>query len=288
MTAFIRHTGLLAVAASLMLTGCDRLHGPGAKAPFDTAALESAIDGSFGGVGTCVIVADVPTGAEVYRYGAHSLCERPLPPCETFEVASLLTALDRGAVAPTTVLKYDGRPQRVSAWRRDFDTPAAFKEAVEWWDQRVARQVGPRALADSLKVLNYGNAKTGGPADGFWLGPSVGGQLGISTAQQAQFMARLAGGRLKVKPQSAAYVQSLMIGEARGQAVLSDKSGSCASQPDLSRHVTWWVGRLKTPQHDYAFAVSLEGSSEDALPGSELRERGGRAFAAAGMWPAAA
>jgi beta-lactamase class D len=277
---------LAAVLATAGIAGCDGF-GPGAKPAFNSDRLENAIDAGFGGVGTCIEVLDSQTGAKLYRYGSHGVCEHPLPPCATFEIPNLLIGLDAGVVTPATVFRWDRSAQPVSFWRRDFDTATAFKEGVEWWDRRLARLTGQQALRDGLRALRYGNAKTGGPPDGFWLGPASGGELAITTAQQAGFISRLAKGDLKVKPASAAYIQTLMQDETRGGVSLTDKVGSCASQPDQSRHVTWWVGRLKSAQHDYAFAATLEGSSEDTLPGAELAERGKRAFAEAGMWPAA-
>ena len=92
-------------------------------------------------------------------------------------------------------------------------------------------------------------------------------------------------GLLPVKPESLAYVQSIMVDEIRGGVAMSGKTGSCATVADGSRQVGWWVGRLKGPKQDYVFAASVETSSDNALPGREVEARVKSAFSKAGLWP---
>ena len=76
-----------------------------------------------------------------------------------------------------------------------------------------------------------------------------------------------------------------MIDETRGTTTMSGKTGTCSSQADGSRSVGWWVGRLRSPDQELAFAISMEGAS--ALPGRELQTRFKLALAKIGVWPAA-
>ena len=287
---------LLALASTLALAAC----GPGGKvdiklpvklpfgAPaFDHDQLESAIDNSFGGVGVCVVIDDTASGRQVYRYNAPSTCMLRLPPCETFEIANDLIGLDAGLATPQTRFKWDGTPQPVKAWEHDADMKTAFRQSMTWWQQRVAEMAGAPLYQRELKDLDYGNRSPAGPLSGFWLGPSAGGGLAISTNEQASFLHRLYSGSLPVKPQSLAYVEQLMLDETRGGSIMSGKAGSCPSAQDSSRQVSWWVGRLKTPKHDYVFAASTETPNDSSLPGVEIERRVKSAFADAGLWPSA-
>lgn len=287
---YLTKLSLTAGVAALALAGCDRAKAPavvaGAPAAFDKAKLEAAIDQKFGGVGTCVVIADTGSGRRLYRYGNHQVCMRQLPPCSTFKIPNSLIGLDAGVVTPTTVFKWDGKPQRVKAWEQDADMKTAFKQSIVWWYQRIARQIGKPGYEERLKAFDYGNRKPAGPVDGFWLGPSPEGEgLLISTEQQVDFLQRLYGDKLPVKPASGAFVKSIMVDETRGSSVMSGKTGTCPSDLQQSRQVGWWVGRLQSPPHDYLFAVSLEGSNDESLPGGELSERVKSAFAIAGLWP---
>jgi beta-lactamase class D len=286
---------VLCLSLCWALAACDQGGKPAVKLPFqpgaaanlDKAKLEAAIDSGFGGIGTCVVIADARSGAEVYRYNSHTACGRLLPPCSTFNIANSLIGLDAGVVTPTTVFKWDGAPQPIKSWEHDTDTPTAFKESIVWWYQREAQMAGRPLYDERLKAFDYGNKAPEGPLTSFWLGPATGGRLGVSTEGQAQFLYRLYAGKLPVKPQSLAYVEQLLVDEIRGGFTMSGESGSCASIADGSRQVGWWIGRLEGPKDDYVFAASLEGENGNALPGEEIKQRVKSAFAQAGLWPTA-
>ena len=259
---------------------------PGSHQDFDKDALESAIDAGFGGVGTCVAIDDTRSGREVYRYNSYGVCENKMPPCQTYEIAGDLMGLDAGLVTPTAKVKWDGTPQPVSSWQQDMDLKGAFQDSVGWWQARIAQGLGADGVKQQLKRLGYGNGDVGPSLSSFWMGPAQGGQLGISTRQQAEFVRRLYAGRLPVKPGSAHAVEAVMVDETRGGATISGKGGDCATLSDSSRMVSWYVGRLTSGGHDWSFAASLEGDSKNSLPGIELEHRVKTAFARAGLWPA--
>jgi beta-lactamase class D len=289
---------LLAASICLVLAACDQSGKPSVKLPIktpgaepaglDKVKLESAIDQGFGGSGTCVVIADTATGAEVYRYNSHTACGRLLPPCSTFKVPNSLIALDAGIATPTTVFKWDGSPQPVKAWEQDADMKTAFKESIVWWYQRVAQKAGVPLYQERLKAFGYGNKAPEGPLTNFWLGPAAGGRLGISTDDQAGFLHRLYTGKLPVKPESLAYVEQIMVDEIRDGYTMSGKTGTCPTNAENTRSVGWWIGRLKGPKNDWVFAASVDSETGNALPGAEVKERVKTAFTKAGLWPATA
>lgn len=280
------NVGIPLIAA--MLAGCAPSGGHGSAPVLDRDRLEAGVDRSMGGGETCVVVADAQSGRTLYQYGNAGVCMRPLPPCSTFEIPNDLIGLDLGIADSRTVLKWDGSPQPVKAWEADADMARAFKYSIVWWQQHLAALVGRQRYVEQLKALDYGDHDPAGSATGFWLGPSAGGGLYISTLQQAAFLHRFYAGRLPVKPAAAAYVGQLMVDETRtgakgGRYVMSDKAGSCPSTADGSRGVAWSIGRLQAPDRDLVFAVSIEAA--DAPPGFEVQQRIKDVFADAGLWP---
>lgn len=260
---------------------------PGSSLGFDKDALEGAIDARFGGIGTCVVIDDTRSGREVYRYNTYGVCTNRMPPCQTYEIAGDLMGLDAGVIAPTGKVAWDHTPQPSASWQQDADMKTAFANSIGWWQTRIAQRLGHDTVRDTLHRLNYGNGEVGGSLAKFWMGPTEGGQLGVSTRDQADFLRRLYAGKLPVKPSSAAAVEQVMAAETRGEAQITGKGGNCATISDSSREVAWYVGRLKSGAHDWTFAASLEGDSNNALPGLELQHRVKTAFALAGLWPAA-
>jgi beta-lactamase class D len=283
-------TGLMAAVLSAAVVGCaPQGGGAGSKIEgVDHDKLEAAIDKQMGGIDTCVVVADAKDGRTLYQYGDAGVCMRNLPPCETFDIANSLIGLQQGLITTTGVVKWDGTPQPVEAWQTDANLGKAFKGGIGWWFQKLAQGVGHDGYVRQLKAFDYGDRDPAGPVTSFWMGPHQGGGLGISTRQQVAFLKRFYDGSLPGRPQDAAFVRGLLESEtradAKGQATMTGQTGSCASQPDGSRNVGWWIGRLKTPAHDLLFAASLEAAN--APPGSEVEERVKDAFADAGLWPA--
>jgi beta-lactamase class D len=285
---------LLSLALLAALTACGPggkiklpFKWPGSHQDFDKDALEAAIDNSFGGIGTCVVIDDAKSGREVYRYNSYGVCANKMPPCQTYEIAGDLMGLDAGLVSPTAKVKWDGTPQPVSSWQQDMDLKGAFQDSVGWWQAKIAQGLGAEGVKQQLRRLGYGNGDVGASLSSFWMGPAQGGQLGISTAEQAGFLHRLYAGRLPAKAESAQAVQGVMADETRGRASISGKGGDCATLSDSSRMVSWYVGRLKSGAHDWTFAASMEGDSKNALPGLELAHRVKSAFTQGGLWPAA-
>jgi beta-lactamase class D len=285
---------MMMLAAALALPACSRVEQAAKSVqsrlagPIDKDRLEKLIDHSMGGPNSCVVLVDTKSGSEAYRYG-DAACTRELPPCSTFDIPLALAALDFGGLTADSVVKWDGSPQPVRAWEHDADLRTAFKDGRQWFFQKIARDLGPVDLGKQLQDLNYGNKSTQGPADRFWMGPSQGGQLLISTRGQTAFLRRLYGGKLQsigprpVSPPAAQQVTAMMVDEIRSGSTISGKTGTCASNADGSRQVGWWIGRLQGPKGDYVFAASVEG--QGSLPGLEVQTRLKSAFAGAGLWP---
>jgi beta-lactamase class D len=279
-----RATTLL-VAAGLALTGCDKLPGHGAKLGIDKDRFEAALDPAVGGPDTCVVIKDTATGAELYRYGAESACNRPLAPCGAFQIPLTVIGLSDGKVAPGQVFKWDGKVQPYKLWERDFDLQGAWRAGAVWWFQRLAAEVGPDRFRQALSAFDYGQGKPIGRPDAFWMGPAAGGGLYISTRNQADILRKLARGALPAKPEAQAAVQALMTDVTRGQTQLYDLGARCPSIADASRDVSWWVGRIKGPDRDLVLALSIE--SANPLSGLEIRNRMLPILTQAGLLPAA-
>ena len=267
----------------LALTAC----GPKAKPLNNSNALESAIDGGMGGIGTCVVLLDAKTGATIYQYNSAQVCRYRLPPCETFNIVTSLVGLDQGVVTPTAVFKWDRTPQPVTAWQTNANMAKAWQYDIGWWFQKLATQIGHDRYATALGVMGYGNGDLTGPPGAFWQGPHAGGALQLSTREQAAFLQRLYAGKILLANGAAATVEGLMSSETRntaaGPAVMTGQVGACPSQADGSRSVGWWVGRLTTPKRDVVFAASVEGPT--APPGEEVESAFKEALATANLWP---
>lgn len=273
---------LTALAAALALGGCDKLPGQGPKLAFNPDKLEAALDPAVGGPDTCVVLKDIATGKEVYRYGAESACNRPLSPCATFQAPMTVIGLSDGKVAPGETWTWDGKVQPYKLWEHDQDLASAWRTGAGWWFQKLALDIGTERFKQQLPKLGFGQPV--GRPDAFWMGPAAGGAMFVSTRAQADFIRDLAQGKLDAKPDAQGQVMTLMADVTRGSTKLYSLGGACASNADASRDVSWWIGRIQGPASDYAFALSIE--SQRPLSGLEIRNRMLPILTANGLLPA--
>jgi beta-lactamase class D len=277
---------LAAICLSGLLAACSLLPG---KNKIDSDKLDAALNNRLGGASTCVVLTDVKSGAVAYQYGADDICMAQLPPCDTFDVPAALIGLDRGVITPRSVYKWDGSPQPVAAWQADADIAKAYHDGIRWWWEDLSQAIGHDGVADGLKRFDYGDKLADGPERSFWEGPRNGGALALSTRQQAAFFRRFYTGGLGVKPDTASFVQELLVDEVRddsrrGKATISSAPGACSVDPAGARAVGWSAGRLTTRDHDLIFSASVVG--ENAPPGMLVEQKLKDAFADAGLWPA--
>jgi beta-lactamase class D len=194
-------------------------------------------------------------------------------------------ALSNGKVTRGQVFKWDGKVQPYKAWEQDMDLAGAWRVGAQWWFQRLALDIGPDGFKQALPAFDYGQGKPIGRPDAFWMGPAAGGGLFVSTRNQADILRKLANARLPAKPDAQGTVQSLMADVVRGQTELYDLGANCPSNADASRDVSWWVGRIKGPDRDLVFALSIE--SANPLSGREIRSRMLPILTQEGLLPAA-
>lgn len=280
---------VLPLTAALALSGCGWLPGQGSL-KLDKDRFEAALDPAVGGPDTCLVLKDTGSGAELYRYGAESVCNRPLAPCETFRIPLTVIGLSDGKATRGAVVKWDGKVQPYKAWEHDMDLEAAWRVGADWWFRRLAVSIGPDRFKQALSSFGYGQGKPIGRPDAFWMGPAAGGGLYLSTRNQADVLRKLARAALPAKPDAQGTVQSLMADVVRGQTELYDLGAQCPSIADASRDVSWWVGRIEGPkvdgkERDLVFALSIE--SANPLSGREIRSRMLPILTRAGLLPAA-
>lgn len=181
-----------------------------------------------------------------------SRAETRFSPGSTFKITNALIGLASGAVAGVdTVLPYGGGHLALAAWERDMSLREAMALSNLAIFQGLARRVGLPRLEAELARLNYGNARTGGALDRFWLD----GSLGISAVEQARFLADLARGALPYPAGTQAAVRDIARLESRADWTLYGKTGWPAyPEPGIG----WWVDWVNKGERVYAFALNMD------------------------------
>lgn len=130
-------------------------------------------------------------------------------PASTFKIPGTLLALETGAAdGLDAAFRWDGQRHPIAAHNRDQTLETAFQVSAVWVYQAIARRIGPDGMRRSMQMLRYGSADVG-PAtahDRFWLE----GPLTISAVEQVDFLRRLDGGLLPIRPATEALARRIM------------------------------------------------------------------------------
>ena len=181
-------------------------------------------------------------------------------PASTFKIPNSLIGLDAGAVARIDeVLPYGGKPQRFKRWEQDMNLRDAIAASNVPVYQELARRIGGERMRAGLKKLQYGNMEVGDVVDRFWLD----GPLAISAVEQAEFLHRLATGKVPMNERAVQSVKEITLLEKTDSYALHGKTGWY--WPDAGQQIGWWVGWVEREGNVYAFALNIDiNSDEDA------------------------
>ena len=173
-------------------------------------------------------------------------------PASTFKIANSLIGLETGAVKDADeVLPYGGKPQMFKEWEKDLALREAIKVSSVPVYQELARRIGAERMAKGVASLGYGNMKTGGVVDRFWLD----GPLEISAIEQARFLQRLLADQLPLKRETMKAVREIISTEATKDATLHYKTGWCtATTPQIG----WIVGWIEKGETNFPFALNID------------------------------
>jgi len=219
----------------------------------------------------CFLLYEVGKG-EVRRRPA-DICTTRLLPASTFKIPHALAALDAGVVSGADeVIKYDGAPTTMEAWRHDHTLQTAMRDSVVWYFQHLARRLGMERERAYLRRFDYGNADPSSGLTTFWLG----GSLQIRPEEQLRFMQRLYRDELPASPSAMRIVRQLIV-QPQGTVVnatgrhpfaapwpsgttVSAKTGSGTDRGGQS--VRWLVGHVARGGRSWIFVSCVAGGDD--------------------------
>ena len=191
-------------------------------------------------------------------------------PLSTFKIANLVIALETGAAAsledwrPWMSQERPAESHWPEAWRQGQTLEQAFRRSAVWYFRDLARTIGSDAYRAKLSRWGYGNATVPAGSDDFWLDDT----LRISVGEQVDFLARLVGGRLDVRPQNIAALDRASLSGTAGKVAIHGKTG--AGPDDRSNadgaFSGWYVGYLRREGgKPVVFALHAKGPSFRAI-----------------------
>jgi len=180
-------------------------------------------------------------------------------PASTFKICNSLIALEEKAIAPETIIPWDGKEKAfkgnvVKSWNADTNLESAFKNSTIWFYVELSKRIKRSTYARYLKEIGYGNLNLSEKGDDFWNY----GNMEISPKNQVVFLAKLYKEELPFDKKNMALVKSYMRMKIDGPYTLSGKSGwGIKNGADIG----WLIGFLETDGDVYVYATRITADS---------------------------
>ncbi len=184
-------------------------------------------------------------------------------PDSTYKIYDALFALEEGVITPAdSSMAWDGTAYPFAAWNKDQNLDTAMRASVNWYFEKIDRQLGSPVIRDYLHRIGYGNETipayiTTGSSP-YWLQSS----LKISPVEQVQLLAALYDNRPGFAPEHVNAVKDSIRLYSAGNTAFYVKTGT--GRVDDQDRNGWFIGFFEVPDNTCFFAVNIQGSSGTA------------------------
>jgi len=186
-----------------------------------------------------------------YFYHNKKLADSSLCPASTFKILNSLIGLETGVISDVNfVIPWDKVERRFPGWNEDNTLKSAFKFSTVWYYQELARRVGITKMEYYLNEVNFGNKRTNGNVDKFWLD----GSLTITPNEQMEFLIKLYKEELPFSKRSFDILKDIMVAPSDSNYIIRAKTG----WNDLDgKDVGWYIGYYQQKDNIYFFVNCL-------------------------------
>lgn len=220
-----------------------------------TCSTETDISAPFvdrGVVGTMLV--ESLDGKQQFVHNPDRINQRFIP-ASTFKIPHTLIALAERAVADENdVIPWNGKQHFIQAWNRDHNLRSAFPVSCVWFYQEIAKRLDDETYKMHLRLLGYGNMRTGPNLTTFWLE----GDTRISARQQVDLLKQLYDNALPFESDHQDLLKSLMVLEQKEDYTIRGKTGWGIAD---GSHLGWFVGYVETTSDTWFFAMNMDGAS---------------------------
>ncbi|SHI54607.1 beta-lactamase class D [Hymenobacter daecheongensis DSM 21074] len=195
-------------------------------------------------------------------------CNEGFLPGATFEIPTVLIALETGTLKDTTqLIHYDGTPPADRAWNKDRPIGWAIRNTCDPCFQQVSRDIGVLRYQQQLMGLKYGMMVVlPETLDSFWQS----GVSRVSQFEQVAFLRRLYARQLPMARRSQELTRKMFLLKSTAGWSLYGKT---AKTQRGKMHNGWFVGWLERAGNVYFFALNVEPKDGKEATDQFLRSR---------------
>ncbi len=185
-------------------------------------------------------------------------------PNSTYKIYSALIGLETGIITSNnSSINWDGTTYAYEAWNKNQDLPAAMRNSVNWYFQKLDQSISQNTIYSYLQEMNYGNYDLSG-GENYWLESS----LKISPVEQVQLLSAFYTNQFEFEEENIQAVKASLLLEKNGDAKLFGKTGT--GKVNGKNINGWFIGYVETNNNTYLFATNIK--KEDNSYGSEAAE----------------
>lgn len=184
-------------------------------------------------------------------YHNQDSCNVRKSPAATFEIFLSLVALETGVMKSLDdTLHWDKFERDVEIWNQDHNLMTAFRYSVSWFYRELARRITAETLQDYLsRIEDYGNMKTSGDVDKFWLD----GTFKVSPFEQMKFLTKMYSNDLPFSKKNISLVKELMVYEKAPKYTFMAKDAV-----SLAEKHGWLIGIIEERDSEFFFALNIK------------------------------
>ncbi len=229
----------------------------------------------FGPRDGCILISNIQTAKVLVEYNPKR-CQERLSPCSSFKIAAAAMAFEKGILKDENqIIRWDKIKRDRPEVNQDQTPFTWMSESVKWVTEWIMPQLGEKSIHRFLNTFEYGNKDFSGGNKDAWVTSS----LKITAHEQVAFLTHLWKEDLPLSKRSMELTKKIIFIKNLGQSSeLFGKTGTgclhghdCMDHPGLM--LGWFVGVLKTPSGDYAFAANASDLTPQERPaGPRLRK----------------
>ena len=203
-------------------------------------------------------------------------------PNSTYKIYDALFGLEEGVIAPDdSFMAWDGTNHPFEAWNGNQDLLSAMQSSVNWYFEKIDKQLGSSAIQDYIRKIGYGNEIVNANRSAYWMQ----GTLKISPVEQVELLTALHNNQFSFAPENINAVKNsicLFSSEnfsSEGKNFYGKTGTGRVDGQDVNG---WFVGFLETTGNTYFFATNIQ-AAENAT-GSKASEISLSILSHMGIW----
>lgn len=176
-------------------------------------------------------------------------------PYSTYKIYNALFGLEEGIITPKdSFFTWDGTNYPFEAWNADQDLYSAMHASVNWYFEKISRQLGTCTSRNYIRKIGYGNENIYSDLSPFRTQSS----LKISPVEQVRLLTDLYTNLFGFIPEHIQAVKDSICLFSSANCRYYGKTGT--GRIDGKDVNGWFVGFVETTDNTYFFATNIQGN----------------------------